>query len=41
MPHTKQIANHFNLVLKLRDEASRTLKRKGDQNTFLTCHEPI
>lgn len=24
MPLTKQMANHFSLVLKLRDEASRT-----------------
>lgn len=28
-PLTKQMANHLSLVLKLRDEASRILRRKG------------
>lgn len=27
-PLAKQMANHFNLVLKLRDEASRALRKK-------------
>lgn len=40
-PHTKQITNHFSLVLKLRDEASRTFRRKGDQNAFLSCRGPV
>ena len=28
MPATKHMTNHFNLVLKLRDEASRTLEKR-------------
>lgn len=40
MPLTKQMANHLNLVLKLRDEASRTLRRKGDQtHARVTTHQ--
>lgn len=37
MPQTKQMTNHFSLVLKLRDEASRTLGRKGKQNMSFGC----
>lgn len=35
-PLAKQMANHFNLVLKLRDEASRALRKKGVR----TCPGP-
>lgn len=35
-PLTKQMANHFNLVLKLRDEESRPLRKRGVR----TCPSP-
>lgn len=36
MPATKHMTNHFNLVLKLRDEASRT---SADHLEILMQHE--
>lgn len=40
MPLTKQMANHFTLVLKLSEEASRTWEGGGDQSTRWGHHTP-
>lgn len=39
-PLTKQMPNHFSLVLKLRDEASRTLRKKGVRTVLGPAHPP-